>query len=95
MIYGFRSMRQAIPADTEMSRSFAMGMLPFIAVYALAMALNFLSAWCLRRRKAWTFSVVVAGLDLIYFPLGTVLGIFTLIVLLRGSVRDAYDAPPV
>ncbi len=59
-------------------------------LYGTVMILNAISGWCIARRRAWTFSVVVAGLDLLYLPLGTVLGIFTLIVLLRGSVSTLY-----
>lgn len=43
----------------------------------------------LRRR---TFSFVVAGIECIFFPLGTLLGIFTFIVLSRQSVILLYSA---
>lgn len=55
--------------------------------------LNLLSGLFLRQRKHRTFSLVVAGLDCIQIPLGTALGVFTLIVLLRDSVRDMYRSP--
>lgn len=55
---------------------------------------NLLSAMSLHKVRYRTLSLVVAGLDLLCIPLGTVLGAFTLIVLLRGSVRELYDAPP-
>ena len=57
-------------------------------------ALNLLSALFLRARRHWTFSLVVAGLNCLYTPLGTVLGIFTIVVLVRDSVRDLYRAEP-
>jgi hypothetical protein len=44
----------------------------------------------LRRRR--TFSLVVAGINCASFPFGTVLGVFTFIVLARPSVRALY--PP-
>jgi hypothetical protein len=58
--------------------------------------LNLISGLCLRARKARTFSLVVAGINCLHIPLGTVLGVFTLIVLLRDSVRETYavGAPP-
>lgn len=39
--------------------------------------------------------MVVAGISLIGFPFSTLLGIFTLIVLLRDSVRELFDRPAV
>ena len=61
-----------------------------LVVFGLATVLNAASGWCLTRRRAWTLSIVVAGLDLLYVPIGTLLGVFTLIVLLRGSVGEWY-----
>jgi len=40
----------------------------------------------LKRRTSRTFCLVVAGLECIMMPFGTVLGVFTLIVLMRESV---------
>jgi hypothetical protein len=54
--------------------------------------LNVISGLCLRARKARTFSLVVAGINCLHIPLGTVLGVFTIIVLLRDSVRELYEA---
>jgi hypothetical protein len=44
----------------------------------------------LLKRKFRMFSLVVAGLDCVQIPFGTVLGVFTLVILLRDSVRDSY-----
>jgi hypothetical protein len=52
--------------------------------------LNLISGFCLRARKHRTFSMVVAGINCLHLPVGTVLGVFTLIVLLRDSVRELY-----
>jgi len=54
--------------------------------------LNVLSGLCMRARKHRTFSTVVAGINCLHIPLGTVLGVFTIIVLLRDSVRELYEA---
>jgi len=54
--------------------------------------LNVISGLCLRARKGRTFSLVVSGINCLHFPLGTVLGVFTIVVLLRGSVRELYAA---
>jgi hypothetical protein len=57
---------------------------------------NLLSAIFLGQRRHRTFSLLVAGLNCLHVPVGTVLGVFTFVVLLRPSVREAYDAgaPP-
>ena len=55
--------------------------------------LNLLSGLYLRAGKHRTFSIVIAAFNCIHMPLGTVLGIFTIMVLLRDSVRERYLAP--
>jgi hypothetical protein len=52
---------------------------------------NLLSGLFIRKRKHRIFSLIVAGFDCIQIPFGTVLGVFTVIVLLRESVRELYD----
>ena len=42
--------------------------------------LNVISGFCLRARKGRVFSLVVAVINCLHIPLGTVLGVFTLIV---------------
>lgn len=54
--------------------------------------INLISAVFLRQRKNRTFSMVVAGFNCLHMPLGTVLGIFTFIVLGRDSVSELYEA---
>jgi hypothetical protein len=50
----------------------------------------------LSQRRSHTFCIVVAALACTMFPFGTVLGIFTLIVLLRPSVKQLFGValPP-
>ncbi len=60
--------------------------------FLLSCALNIISGLCLASRKGRTFSLVVAGLNCLHVPLGTVLGVFTFVVLLRDSVRELYEA---
>jgi hypothetical protein len=52
---------------------------------------NLVSGLFIMRRKCRTFSMIVAGANCIQIPFGTVLGVFTLLVLLRDSVREAYE----
>jgi hypothetical protein len=48
---------------------------------------------CLARRRRHTLCLVVAALSCMLMPLGTVLGVFTLIILLRPAVKAAFVAP--
>lgn len=62
----------------------------FGGITAAAGVLNLLSAIFIRRRKHRAFSLVVAGLNCLQIPFGTILGVFTIIVLSRLSVRGKY-----
>jgi hypothetical protein len=66
--------------------------LVFGCILAAAVILNFLSARFLRRRVHRNFSLVTAGLNCLHVPFGTVLGVFTFIVLMRPSVRQQYHS---
>ncbi len=61
--------------------------LVFAVGYALAL---FLAARFLAERRRHTFCVVVAAISCSFTPLGTVLGVFTLIVLFRPSVKTLF-----
>lgn len=64
-----------------------------VGLWLLASAvLNVLSGIFLRARKHRTFSFVVAGINCVHIPLGTILGAFTIVVLARDSVRELYEA---
>jgi ABC-type Fe3+ transport system permease subunit len=45
------------------------------------------------KRRRHTFCLVVAGLSCLMMPLGTVLGVFTLVVLMRPQVKALFDPP--
>jgi hypothetical protein len=55
-------------------------------------AATFVSGWFLRWRKNRLFSLIVAGVNCALAPLGTVLGVFTIVVLSRESVKRLYEA---
>jgi len=61
-------------------------------VIGSASVLNLLSGLFLRQRRNRTFSIVVGALNCLQVPFGTVLGVFTLLVLSRDSVRQKYSA---
>jgi hypothetical protein len=61
---------------------------------AVLIAMTVLMAYSgrsIQLRKRWTFSFVMACLACLSVPLGTVLGVFTMLVLLRPSVKEQYD----
>lgn len=53
--------------------------------------LKFLTARALGRRRSRTLCMVTAGLSCIFVPYGTVLGVFTFMVLGRPSVRTLFN----
>lgn len=61
-------------------------------VFAASLVLNLISAACIARRRARMFSLVVAGLNCTHAPLGTALGVLTILVLSRESVRVSYKS---
>jgi hypothetical protein len=52
----------------------------------------FHAAGCLRERRSRTFCIVTAAFACLWAPFGTVLGVFTLLVLMRDGVREAFLA---
>lgn len=54
--------------------------------------LNILAGRFLRSCRNRTFLFVVAGLNCLNIPLGTVLGVFTIVVLVRPTVADRFLA---
>jgi hypothetical protein len=51
------------------------------------------AAFCIKQRRSRTFCMVVAALCCLGIPYGTLLGVFTFIVLGRGSVMSQFDNP--
>jgi len=45
----------------------------------------------LARRRHRLFCLVIAGIECIFIPFGTVLGVFTIIVLMRESVKELFS----
>jgi len=55
-------------------------------------ALTFAAGRRLRTHRAHSFCLVVAAINCFFFPLGTILGVLTLIVLKRPTVKAAFGA---
>jgi hypothetical protein len=58
--------------------------------FVASAALNLLSGLFMRSRQHRTFSIVVAAINCLHMPFGTALGVFTIVVLVRDSVRELY-----
>lgn len=69
----------------------AIGVAVFLILIAMA-GLQLGVAFSLKKRKARTFCMVVAAFECLGVPYGTLLGIFTFIVLGRDSVTRLFDA---
>ena len=59
--------------------------------FAISMAV---AGYFLSKQRNYMFCLVMAGIACIFMPFGTVLGVFTLIVLLRPSVKTLFNYPP-
>jgi len=63
----------------------------FFVVIGFSMALCIIFAGRkLKQRKSRTFCMVVAGVECIFMPFGTVLGVFTLITLNKESIIQIF-----
>ena len=67
-----------------------MGALVFVAVEGMA-ALSFFTGRFLARRQYHTFCVVISVLNCMSLPLGTALGVFSILVLQRSSVKALFS----
>ncbi|MFN7140731.1 MAG: hypothetical protein ACK4UN_15450 [Limisphaerales bacterium] len=66
----------------------------FGIVFVLGMAaLTAYAGKCIADRKNYTFCIVVAALLCLSFPFGTALGVFTIVVLQRSTVRALFEQP--
>jgi len=59
-----------------------------------SVSLNVLTARALRARRRHTLCLLTSVMNCMHFPLGTLLGGFTLVVLCRPAVRAAFEPPP-
>jgi hypothetical protein len=67
----------------------AMGGLFVLAGWTIAV-LSLISGFQIKNRRGRMFSLVVAGVMCVFFPIGTTLGVFTIMVLVRDSVKGLY-----
>jgi hypothetical protein len=67
----------------------------FLIIFGWTFAIVVLIAGrCLSRRKHYTFCFVVGCVGCMVMPFGTVLGVFTILVLNRQSVKELFNPRP-
>ena len=69
----------------------------FIIVPAIVILCGLALASCiamtgrrLNQNRSYMFCLVIAGIECMFMPVGTVLGVFTIIVLMRPTVRELF-----
>lgn len=65
----------------------------FVLGWAFA-ATVVLSGFYISKRRHYLFCLVMAGVECVFMPFGTVLGVFSLIVLTRESVKPLFGQAP-
>lgn len=68
--------------------AFALG---FIFLGWTLAALMAFAGRSLAQRKRYTFCLIMGGVECLFMPVGTVLGVFTIIVLVRDSVKELFQ----
>ncbi len=70
----------------------------FVAIAGTFIAIGWTFAACiiaagrfLAHRRHYLFCLVMAGIECVFMPFGTVLGVFTIIVLTRDSVKELFS----
>jgi hypothetical protein len=64
----------------------------FLFLVGITMAICILIAGrCLSRNKCYSFALVIACIECLFIPFGTILGVFTIIALSRESVKAVFS----
>jgi hypothetical protein len=66
-----------------------LGALFFLAGVTMAICI-LIAGRCLSRRKGYAFALVMACVECLFIPFGTILGVFTIVALSRESVRTLF-----
>ena len=62
-----------------------------VVVILIGGVINLLSGLFIRQRRHRMFSIIIGGLNCLHVPFGTLLGVFTILILSRDSVRKIYE----
>jgi hypothetical protein len=69
------------------------GSLLFLLGIAIAICI-WITGRCLSRHKHYTFVMVMACIECLFIPFGTILGVFTIVALSRDSVKAFFETTP-
>ena len=67
-----------------------LGAVFFLAGVTIAICI-LIAGRCLSRRKGYSFALVIACIECLFVPFGTILGIFTIVALSRESVKALFS----
>lgn len=98
MVFVFSSVPNAPPGQTTPNGPPPQFLLGFFGVFygcfgmliICKMIANILSGRFLRAHRKRVFSLVVAGINCMFVPFGTLLGVFTIVLLTRDTVREGF-----
>jgi GNAT superfamily N-acetyltransferase len=88
----WKNQKNGAPPPEQVMAIFKWFYLFFGAVLIASGLTNLISGLFIQMKKHRLFSLIIAGINCLHFPFGTVLGVFTFVVLLRDSVRELYEA---
>ena len=93
LLSGMAPAGRATPEEQTTSAMILLGLaLALLLVAIIGGTLTVMTARRLRQRRGFTLCIVVAAIACMQIPLGTLLGVFTLIVLNRPSVKAMFEA---
>jgi hypothetical protein len=81
---------QGGPPPTAFGWLFVMMAAAFIVAGFVIAGLMVMTGRFLAKRRHYLFCLVIAGVECLFMPFGTALGIFTIIVLVRDSVKQLF-----
>jgi hypothetical protein len=67
-----------------------LGAVFFLAGITMAICI-LIAGRCLSRRKGYSFALVMACIECLFVPFGTILGVFTIVALSRESVKALFS----
>src|SRR5437016_647423 len=65
----------------------------FVVVTAASAIVSYLAGKFIKQRKHYVFCIVIACINCLNIPLGTALGVFTIVVLSRTEVKELFGKP--
>ncbi len=98
LVFGIAILTGAMDDGTGHSPEFVGWIIIGAAVVMMTFAWSLAIAIGLAGRKiaahgSYTYCLVVAAIECVFTPIGTVLGVFTIIVLVRPSVKELFGVP--